>query len=52
VAITTHKEMLVIPVKKVVDKKKNNWKKEEEKHKGSVTPQKCEDHVLNYLIYY
>jgi hypothetical protein len=38
------KELLVIPVNKVVDPKKNNRKKwrakEEERHKGSLTPQK------------
>jgi hypothetical protein len=36
------KEMPVIPVNRVVDPKKNNWKKwrakEEERHKGSLTP--------------
>jgi hypothetical protein len=36
------KEMPVIPVNRVVDPKKNNWKKwrakEEERYKGSLTP--------------
>jgi hypothetical protein len=36
------KEMLVIPVHRGVDPKKNNWKKwmvkEEERHKGSLPP--------------
>jgi hypothetical protein len=37
------KELLVIPVNKVVDPKKNNlkkWRAKEERHKGSLTPQK------------
>jgi hypothetical protein len=36
------KEMLVIPVNRVVDPKKNNWEKwgakEEERHTGSLPP--------------